>query len=234
MLIEVGTHKHLLETRTMKHYKKLGRGQWAEMKLKALRDKLPNDVASDIGSGFGWFGPILKSYGLKWQPFDYIRKIEESTIWDLNFPAPAQVERPGFVVFLEVLEHLSNPELGIRNIATHMADGAYLIMTTPNPLSAESRVSMMVHSKLYGFHPKHLEEHHVFVPLPHIVRFHLENNGLEVLETGTIGDFRFPKPRFSFRYFNSLAHYVLVKLFSNFGSAARGSTLFYLARKKAA
>jgi 16S rRNA G966 N2-methylase RsmD len=32
---------------------------------------------------------------------DYVKKIEESIIWDLNNRAPEQVKSPGFVVFME-------------------------------------------------------------------------------------------------------------------------------------
>jgi 2-polyprenyl-3-methyl-5-hydroxy-6-metoxy-1,4-benzoquinol methylase len=42
-------------------------------------------------------------------------------LWDLNSTSKRQ--KPGFVVFFRVLEHLSNPELGIRNIANHIETG---------------------------------------------------------------------------------------------------------------
>jgi hypothetical protein len=66
---------------------------------------------------------------------------------------------------MEVLEHLSNPELGIRNIAEYMEKGAYMVLTTANPLSAESKFSYLFKNNLYAFQPKNLREHHVYVPL---------------------------------------------------------------------
>lgn len=215
----------------MKNYKNIHRGQWAELKLKEVLHLLPNKTVSDIGSGFGWFGPIVKNLTLDWQPFDYTRKIEEATIWDLNNPAPAGNQPPGFVIFLEVLEHLSNPELGIRNIAAHIQTGGYIALTTPNPLSAESKIEIIFKNNLYAFQPKHLQEHHVYVPLPHIVKFHLENNGFEIIEMATIGNF--PFPRFSFRlgYINAVIHYFMVRMLVAFRSDSKGGTLAFFAKK---
>ena len=147
----------------MKNYKNLHRGEWAELKLSEVVDKLPNKVVSDIGAGFGWFRPVIEKFNLEWQPFDYVRKIEESTMWDLNNPVPEGMKKPGFVVFMEVLEHLSNPELGIRNISNHTESGAYMTLTVPNPLSAQSKVSMILNNSLFAFQEKHLIEWHVFV-----------------------------------------------------------------------
>lgn len=208
----------------MKNYKNLDRGQWAELKLSEVVDKLPNSTVSDIGSGFGWFGPIIKKYNLNWQPFDYVKKIEESTIWDLNNSVPENKKRPGFVVFLEVLEHLSNPELGIRNISNHIENGGYMVLTTPNPFSAESKFTMLFKNNLYAFQPKHLIEHHVYVPLPHIVQFHLENNGFRVLELATIGKLRMPKFSVKINYLKDCIHYCILKILVLFRPESAGQT----------
>ncbi len=208
----------------MKNYKDLDRGKWAELKLKEVLDKLPNKIVSDIGSGFGWFKPIIQELNLQWQPFDYVKKIEEVTIWDLNNPAPENTKNPGFVVFLEVLEHLSNPELGIKNISNHMEKGAYMVLTTPNPLSAESKFAMLFKNNLYAFQPKHLVEHHVFVPLPHIVQFHLENNGFKIIELATIGKLNSPKFSLKFNYIKSLIHYFILKIMVAFYPESKGHT----------
>lgn len=216
----------------MKNYKNLDRSQWAELKLSGVINKLPNKIVSDIGSGFGWFRPIIEKYNLQWQPFDYIQKIKEATIWDLDNPVPENKMKPGFVVFLEVLEHLSNPELGIRNISNHIESGGYMVLTTPNPLSAESKFTMLFKNNLYAFQPKHLIEHHVYVPLPHIVQFHLENNGFEVLELATIGKFNPPKLLFDLNYVKGLIHYSLLKLIASFYPESKGHTQVFFVIKK--
>lgn len=216
----------------MKNYKDLDRGQWAELKLSEVIDKIPNTIVSDIGSGFGWFKPIAEKFNLMWQPFDYVKKIEEATIWDLNNPVPENKLKPGFVVFLEVLEHLSNPELAIRNISNHIEKRGYMVITTPNPLSAESKLNFLFKNSLYAFQSKHLIEHHVYVPLPHIVQFHLENNGFEVLETATIGKLFVPKFRFQFNYIKEIILYLMSRVLVFFYPESKGSTQAFFVVKK--
>nr|WP_315182259.1 methyltransferase domain-containing protein [uncultured Flavobacterium sp.] len=216
----------------MKNYKNLDRGQWSELKLSEVVTKLPNKIVSDIGAGFGWFRPSVEKFNLEWQPFDFVRKIQESTMWDLNHKAPENVKTPGFVVFMEVLEHLSNPELGIQNIAEHIETGGYMVLTTPNPFSAESKFTYLFKNNLYAFQPKHLVEHHVYVPLPHVVRFHLENNGFEVLESATIGAVIAPKVAFTLKYVKELVRYLFLQLFVAFHPESKGHTQGFFVVKK--
>lgn len=216
----------------MKTYKNLDRGQWAELKLIEVLNKLPNNVVSDIGAGFGWFKPILDKHKLEWQAFDYVRKIDEAIMWDLNDPAPSSVLKPGFIVLLEVLEHLSNPELGIRNIANHIETGGYMVLSTPNPLSAQSKVTLLLKNNLYAFQPKHLIEHHVFVPLPHIVKFYLKNNGFEIIEQAVVGNISFPKFVFKFNYVKSLIYYLILKIVALLEPSSIGHTQVFLVIKK--
>lgn len=217
----------------MKHYKNINRGEWAEQKLGSVLEVLPNKIVSDIGSGFGWFGPIIKDKDLEWQPFDYVKKIPESQEWDLNNSAPENTKKPGFIIFLEVLEHLSNPELGISNISNHIASGGYMVLTTPNPVSAKSRFEMFFKSQLYTFQPKHLIEHHVFVPLPHIVKFFLENNNFEIIEIATIGnDLKSFEWKLNKNILKNLFRYIFVKALVIKNPSSAGHTQAFFVRKK--
>lgn len=146
----------------------------------------PNATISDIGSGFGLMQGKVESLGAQWQPFDYVRKIEQSVIWDLNNSCPSEAKKAGTVLFLEVLEHLPNPLLSLQNIANHMELGGVLILTTPNPSSSQNTVNLFLKGRLYSFQEKHLVEHHVFTPWEHIVKFFLENCGFEILEYGIV------------------------------------------------
>lgn len=143
---------------------------------------LPNNVISDIGSGWGNMQECIESRGFEWQPFDYVRKIKEALIWDLNEHAPTNSKKAGGVVFLEVLEHLANPLLGLTNIYNSMEKGGVLVLTTPNPQSSKNTLNLFLKGTLYAFQEKHLIEHHVFTPWEHIVRFYLENLGFEIKE----------------------------------------------------
>lgn len=162
------------------------RGIFANAMLDKYFSLAPTSVVSDIGAGFGFMKTKIEGLNGCWQPFDYVRKIEESTIWDLNYPVPSEAKKAGVVVFLEVLEHLANPLLGIQNIANHMEKGGYLILSTPNPQSSKNRINLLLKGSLYAFQKKHLIEHHVFTPWEHIVVFFLENSGFEVLEYAAV------------------------------------------------
>jgi 2-polyprenyl-3-methyl-5-hydroxy-6-metoxy-1,4-benzoquinol methylase len=199
------------------HYKHLDRGTWSASKLSEVKEILPSTIVSDIGAGFGWSGPRVKQVGLNWQPFDYVRKIEESTIWDLNQPEPQHVKKAGFVLLLEVLEHLPNPEMAIKHIANHMESGAFIAITTPNPFYSKSKFTMLFKSELYAFQPKHLIEHHVFVPLPHVVEHFLKRHGLELLEYGVLGHLKTPVFRWSFNYFKNWIKFIIEKFFFHLG-----------------
>lgn len=167
-------------TNSIKEY--IDREIFANTMLDKYYKKAPNEVVSDIGAGFGFMKSKIESLGKEWQPFDYYKKMEEITIWDLNRSEPPSVKKAGMVVFLEVLEHLSNPGLALKNIADHMAKGGYIILTTPNPRSSKSVINLFTKGTLYSFQEKHIKEHHVFTPWEHVVRFLLETAGFEILE----------------------------------------------------
>ncbi|MFK2820694.1 methyltransferase domain-containing protein [Flavobacteriaceae sp. LMIT009] len=162
------------------------RAVFANEMLDKYFSKAPNKVVSDIGAGYGHMKQKIDAIGAEWQPFDYYQKIESSTIWDLNNKMPKTAKKAGTAIFLEVLEHLANPLLSLQHIADHIVDGGYLILTTPNPQSSKNIINLALKGTLFAFQEKHLEEHHVFTPWEHIVRFFLENTGFEILEYAVV------------------------------------------------
>ncbi|HEY9220453.1 MAG TPA: methyltransferase domain-containing protein [Lutibacter sp.] len=160
----------------------LNRAEFAHAMIDKYHGQTPNHFISDIGAGYGHMQQKIEAVGGSWQPFDYVKKMNFSIIWDLNNAAPENMAKAGMVVFLEVLEHLGNPLLGIQNIANHMEKGGILILTTPNPQSSKNRLNLLLKGTLYAFQEKHLVEHHVFTPWEHIVRYFLESAGFEILE----------------------------------------------------
>lgn len=158
------------------------RAEFAHAMIDKYIGQVPNKFISDIGAGYGHTQQKIEAVGGIWQPFDYVKKMDFSIIWDLNDAAPTNVSKAGLVIFLEVLEHLGNPLLGIQNIANHIEKGGILILTTPNPQSSKNRLNLLRKGTLYAFQEKHLEEHHVFTPWEHVVRFFLESAGFEILE----------------------------------------------------
>ncbi|MCI2228389.1 class I SAM-dependent methyltransferase [Polaribacter sp. MSW13] len=186
------------------------RTDFANSMMDKYFKNLPNCIVSDIGSGWGNMKKSIKSRGFQWQPFDYVRKIEEAQIWDLNEHAPITSKKAGGVIFLEVLEHLANPLLGLTNIYNSMEKGGVLILTTPNPQSSKNTLNLFLKGTLYAFQEKHLIEHHVFTPWEHIVRFYLENLGFEIKEYAIVDtQYKKVKPKsFKERVKKQLENYI--------------------------
>lgn len=149
-------------------------------------NQVPNKVISDIGAGFGHMKAKVEEVGACWQPFDYIKKMDFSIIWDVNYPAPKEAKNAGMVILLEVLEHLPNPLLSLQNIAQHIEKDGILILSTPNPQSSKNRLNLLLKGTLYAFQEKHLKEYHVFTPWEHIVKQFLTQAGFEILEYAII------------------------------------------------
>lgn len=164
----------------MKKY--IDRATFANQMLDKYYPKAPNKIISDIGSGFGHMKTKIESLNATWQPFDYVKKIPESTEWDLNKPMPTSAVNAGTAIFLEVLEHLPNPLQSLQNIANHIETGGYLILTTPNPQSSKNTLNLFLKGTLYAFQKKHLKEYHVFTPWEHIVEHFLNSVGFDVVE----------------------------------------------------
>lgn len=151
-------------------------------KLHDYFKEAPTKIISDVGAGFGHMQKPIEEIGGDWQPFDYVPKMDFSTIWDVSMPAPALAKKAGIVIMLEVLEHLPNPQISLKNISNHMEQGGYLILSTPNPQSSKNRLHLLLKGTLYAFQQKHIKEYHVFTPWEHIVKQFLKEAGLEVLE----------------------------------------------------
>lgn len=164
------------------------RAIFANTMLDRYYSKSPNLVVSDIGAGFGHMKDKIEGLGRKWQPFDYVKKLDETIIWNLNDEAPSGVEKAGIVVFLEVLEHLDNPLLGLQNITKHLDKNGVIILTTPNPQSSKNILSLFLRGNLYAFQEKHLLENHVFTPWKHVVEHFLKICGYEILEYAIVDD----------------------------------------------
>jgi SAM-dependent methyltransferase len=162
------------------------RGEFAKTMLQKYFPISPNYIVSDIGAGFGHMKNDVLALKAKWQPIDYVKKIDESIIWNLDNIAPNKVEKAGVVLFLEVLEHLNNPLLGIQNISNHIEKGGVLILSTPNPQSSKNTLSLFLRGSLYAFQEKHLIENHVFTPWKHIVEYFLLQSNFEILEYAII------------------------------------------------
>jgi len=205
------------------------RSDFALEMLTKYAKMAPTNIISDVGAGFGMMEEHVKAVGGIWQPFDYYKKMERSIIWDLNNSYPAECKKAGIILFLEVLEHLSNPQLGIKHLSEHLEKGGYIILTTPSPQSAQNRFSLLTKGVLYAFQPKHLPEHHVFTPWEHIVQHFMEEEGFEMLEW-----FRVDPPKHTLMTLNPkvLVLHSIYRIIEWLNPLSKGLSYGLVARKK--
>ncbi len=163
------------------------RSKFAEYMIKKYCTKLlSSSKILDIGSGYSPMRDFVINSGFRWQPVDYVQKIPEAIIWDLNFAAPKEVEEVDMAIMLEVLEHLPNPRISLEHIGEKIKSGGYLILSVPNPGWSKNRLCLLFKGHLYAFSERHLAEHHVFTTWQHIVEFYLQDIGFEVIEKSEI------------------------------------------------
>ena len=154
------------------------RYEWASSIINNLTED--NPVVYDIGAKDSI---ILKSItkNINYQAFDLEPEINSIYKWDINYEAEKFSNSADYVLFLDVVEHLTNPWNCISNLAKVMKPGAKLILTTPNPFWSESRFTLFFKTKMPCFTISDLElNHHVFTPWPHIIQRLLADNGLSV------------------------------------------------------
>jgi SAM-dependent methyltransferase len=105
----------------------------------------------DIGSGTGALVRLIKSYSPRFRPtcVDYTEELMqdksiEVDVVDLNLEKlPYQDNRFDFVSCTEVVEHLENYRLIIRETFRVTKAGGLVVFTTPNTLNLLSRVRYM-------------------------------------------------------------------------------------------
>lgn len=158
----------------------INRYQWASSVINNLTEVKP--VIYDIGAKDSVIKPSI-SKDINYQGFDLNPEVASIKQWDINNESPDLANTADYVIFLEVLEHLTNPWNCISNVAKVLKTGGKLILTTPNPFWSESRFTLFVEGKMPCFTVSDLElNHHVFTPWPHIVERLLKDNGFMVEE----------------------------------------------------
>jgi hypothetical protein len=167
----------------------LNRYEWASEKIKIISDEQDSKQLSvfDIGSRDNVLNGYLQGRPVTYKGFDLDPITDSAEQWNVEEPFPYPYAAPQIVTFLEVLEHLNNPWLCLKNITNLIAPGGYLILTTPNPKWSTSRVDLLVNGRLTCFTQSDLDlNHHVFIPWVHIVEKLLTDSDLEIVEYVTL------------------------------------------------
>ncbi|MDB5150377.1 MAG: hypothetical protein JWQ57_4397 [Mucilaginibacter sp.] len=168
----------------------LDRYEWTAKKIKEITDeylKTKHITLYDIGSRDNVLKKYINSSEIVYKTFD-LNPLDPSTEeWDIENPFPYTHVAPQIITMLEIIEHLENPWLCMKNVAEKIMPGGYLILTTPNPAWSNSRVDLLRKGYLTCFTQSDLDlNHHVFTAWPHIIQRLLTDTGFEILEYSTL------------------------------------------------
>lgn len=111
-----------------------------------LRARSPGGRVLDAAAGEGLFSEPLKAAGYDVTPVDIDPSRLEARGWkatkaDLNQPLPFGAGEFDFVVSSETIEHLENPFQFVRECHRVLKPGGTLVLTTPNVMDLNSRLS---------------------------------------------------------------------------------------------
>jgi SAM-dependent methyltransferase len=156
--------------------------------LKALQRHVKPGKLLDIGAGNGYFVYLAKNeFG--WQADGFETSEAESDfarkMFDVHYVddlAPVGNDYQAVTAF-NVLEHVSDPQGLLADMAAHLSPGGYLVLTTPNPGSIQRRV-------------KGLKDWHMVMPPHHINLFTkpalqalIEQSGFEIVSYATLSTY---------------------------------------------
>lgn len=163
------------------------RYEWAADELRKNTSNASKTILFDIGARNGILKDFLKNITLTYKGFDIDPLTPEIKFWNLETAYPYGEEQADVVTLLEIVEHLNNPWICIKNISNVLKPGGYLLLSTPNPHWSRARLKFFLTGFLNCFTQNDLEvNHHVFTPWPHVVEKLLSENGFEIIECNTL------------------------------------------------
>jgi len=174
----------------LKENSSLNRYEWAAKKIGEITGnggKATTTALYDIGSRDNILKKYISPAGIDYKAFDLEPLDASAEKWDIEQPFPYAHQPAEVVTMLEIIEHLRNPWLCMKNVFDTMAPGGLLILTTPSPAWSTSRINLLKSGYLTCFTPSDLElNHHVFTAWPHIVERLLKDIGFEIIEYSTL------------------------------------------------
>jgi SAM-dependent methyltransferase len=133
---------------------------------EALRRRGARGLLVDVGCGTGQLMAAARDLATDYIGVDAVR--HDRLAQDLTFfhadldrdPVPVPTGCADIVASLETIEHLENPRALVRELVRVLRPGGWLILTTPNQLSARSVLSLVTRGEFADFHgscyPSHL------------------------------------------------------------------------------
>ena len=152
--------------------------------------------------------------------------------WDLASPTepPDALQPASFdcAVALEVIEHVENPRLALRNLHSLLRPGGRIIVSTPNVAHPYSRLKFFLKSEFHYFAPRYYYGTGHITPLPAwLLAAHLVEAGFEAASV-SYAAFLDIHPR------HRIAYRVLQPIFAVLGLMPRprhGDGVFVTARR---
>jgi 2-polyprenyl-3-methyl-5-hydroxy-6-metoxy-1,4-benzoquinol methylase len=157
---------------------------------------LPRGTLLDIGCGDGEYSNKLKEMGFKvtaadmdFNRFKY-HEIIPFCMSSLEKELPFEKEKFDYILLLETIEHIYNPDFVINQINKALKPGGSLILSTPNILNLGSRMRFLFEGSFDFFRepildyckvfPKGLQNMHVIPWRFQELEYLLFKNGLKV------------------------------------------------------
>lgn len=118
----------------------------------------------DVGCGHGALRPLLGTsfttyVGIDAVRYDGLARDAKLVRADLDGSIPLRDGVAGAVVSLETIEHLENPRAFVRELVRIAAPGAWVLVSTPNQLSALSLLTLVARQRFAAFQDVHYPAH---------------------------------------------------------------------------
>jgi hypothetical protein len=173
----------------IKNNLEVNRFLWAKNAVaEIVTENVPKKlILFDVGAGMEVMRKEYGSLDIEYHSFDIEPKLPTTLYWNISDPFPHESPPADIITMLEVVEHLNNPWMSIKNIAGMLNPEGYLLLTTPNPLWSNARIEMFTKGALTCFTQNDLDRnHHVFTPWPHIIEKLLIDNGFKIIAYHTL------------------------------------------------
>jgi len=192
-------------------FDKLRDGIFVRLFNKYSKKPLKDSAVLDIGCGYGYllnsFGEAKEIYGtdISKEAVEMAKKQNprfKISVADILKPSELN-KRFDLVLAINVIEHLTNPKLGTRNIKSLLKKDGLVIIHLPTINNAFSK---WFYIKTYAKDPTH-----VFRPMGNEVKDLFENEGFELLQESYMPYW----PKFIFKYAKLHPAYLAVFRLSN-------------------
>lgn len=170
----------------------------------------------DVGCGRGRLWPHLRSrcsryVGVDAVPYDGFPADGFLVCADLDGAIPIASASADTVTSVETIEHLENPRALLRELARIARPGAWIVVSTPNQLSALSLLTLVVKQRFSAFQDVHYPAHRTALLDIDLRRIAAECGLVDIRTEFTLGG-RVP---LSSRHFPAVVARISPRLFSD-------------------